>query len=293
MLARYKLILLTEPDVPSAGMARLLAWADGGGTLVAVSGAGSGDAYNTPSSALSDAAKVTEPARKRLVFNGDDALDSVGTVPGATKGTVPTKGTVGKTAFVTPAGTFGVLTPTATAAKTLGTYDDGTPAITRTAVGSGGGSIVRFGWLPGVAYWFSHTAGHYGRDAAPTPVGWDNSNQGNRPRSEGMRHIISDLARVAGVEPPVVASASHVETPLLLTPDKTAAVVTLLNFSPGVPVPPVSALRLEVTLPFLPTTVQSVEHGTLTFAAKPDGAKQHVVSFTVPELEFGDFIKFR
>ena len=101
-----------------------------------------------------------------------------------------------------------------------------------------------------------------------------------------MRHIISDLARIAGVAPPVVASASHVETPLLLTPDKTAAVVTLLNFSPGIPVPPVSALRLEVMLPFVPTKVQSVEHGALAFTAKPDEAKQHVVSFTVPELEF-------
>ena len=276
VLGRYKLILLTEPDVPSAGMAGLLAWAESGGTLVAVSGAGSGDEYNTPSSALSAAAKVTEPPRKRLVFNGDD------TIAAGTKGTTVLWGP-----FTAPAGTYSGLTPTATSVKTLGAYEDGTPAITRTNFGSGTGSIIRFGWLPGVAYWFSHAA-----TTPPTPVGRDNSNGGNRPRSDDMRHIIADLAKISGVEPPVVASATHVETPLLLTPDKTAAVVTLLNFRPGIPVPPVSALKLNVTLPFLPTKAESVEHGKLTFTAKSDGEK-HVVSLTVPELEFGDFIKFR
>jgi hypothetical protein len=82
VLAQYKLILLTEPDVPAKGMAGLLSWVDGGGTLVAVSGAGSGDEYNMPSSVLSDAAKVTESPRKRLVFAGDDSL------PAGTTGTV-------------------------------------------------------------------------------------------------------------------------------------------------------------------------------------------------------------
>ena len=47
-----------------------------------------------------------------------------------------------------------------------------------------------------------------------------------------------------------------------------------------------------MTLPFLPSKAESVEHGKLSFTAKSDGEK-HVVSLTVPELEFGDFIKFR
>jgi hypothetical protein len=278
VLEKYKLIILTEPDVPSAGMAGLLAWAESGGTLVAVSNAGSGDAYNTPSSALSDAAKVMEPPRKRLVFNGDDTIAA------------GTSGTVGQTPFKTPAGTFGGLTPTAASAgtpvKTLGTYADGTPAVTSTPVGSG--SIVRFGWLPGVAYWFSHT-----ETVPPTPIGWDNSNTGNRPRSEGIRRIIADLARTAGVIAPVVASATHVETPLLVTPDKKKAIVTLLNFSPGLPVPRVPSLQLEVRLPFLPTTVESVEHGALTFTTATSGTQQHIVNFTVPALTYGDFVAMK
>jgi len=49
-------------------MKGLLAWAEKGGMLAAVSNAGSGDRYNTPSTVLSEAAQVTEPPRTRLMF---------------------------------------------------------------------------------------------------------------------------------------------------------------------------------------------------------------------------------
>ena len=67
-MAQYKLIFITQPDVPEAGMKGLLAWAEKGGMLAAVSNAGSGDRYNTPSTVLSEAAQVTEPPRTRLMF---------------------------------------------------------------------------------------------------------------------------------------------------------------------------------------------------------------------------------
>ena len=170
VLGQYSMIMLTEPDVPTKGMVGLLEWVNAGGMLVTVSGAGSGDEYNTPSTALSAAAKVTEAVRKRLVFAGDDTL------PAGTTGTV----TLGdeKLTFTAPSGSFGGLTPTSSDVnvKTLGTFTDGTPAVTRTTVQKG--SIVRFGWLPGVSYWFSHTPGSIG----------------NRPRSDSIRRIIAKLA---------------------------------------------------------------------------------------------------
>jgi hypothetical protein len=52
VLAQYKMIWVTQPDVPSVGAAGLAAWVRSGGTLATVSGAGTGDAYNTPSSVL-------------------------------------------------------------------------------------------------------------------------------------------------------------------------------------------------------------------------------------------------
>ena len=48
-LSQYKAIYVTEPNVPSHGLATLLQWAQAGGVLVAVSGAGTFDEYNMPS----------------------------------------------------------------------------------------------------------------------------------------------------------------------------------------------------------------------------------------------------
>ena len=266
VLAQYKLILLTEPDVPTKGMQGLLDWVNMGGTLLSVSGAGSGDEYNTPSTTLSNAAKVTEPPRKRLIFSTDDQM------PTGTTGTV-TGLSGSKLAFTAPSGSYGGLTPTSSAdVKTLGTFADGTPAVTQTAVQKG--QIIKTGWLPGVAYWFSHPKG----------------TTGNRPRSESIRQIIAGIATdVVGIVPPVVVSTTRVETPLLLAPDKKAAVVTLLNFGPGMPVAPIESLRLNVSLPFVPTKVASVEHGDVAFEVHDQG--EHVVSFAVP-LAYADFVKF-
>ena len=57
----------------------------------------------------------------------------------------------------------------------------------------------------------------------------------------------------------------------MLSPDKKAAVVTLLNFGPGLPVASVAELSLNVILPFRPTKVESVERGEVTFESTPNG----------------------
>lgn len=59
-LAKLKLIYLTEPDLPLAGGAALLAWVEAGGTLVTVPGAGANDAYDEPSAAFQSALLSTE-----------------------------------------------------------------------------------------------------------------------------------------------------------------------------------------------------------------------------------------
>ena len=295
VLAQYKLILLTEPDVPAKGMQGLLDWVKThGGTLATVSNAGSGDEYNTQSATLSTAAKVTEPPRKRLIFGSDESLPAgtTGTVDYSTvlegEQRVATSGAKdtersSSLKFSAPAGSYGALTPTSilpseaegeSAVKTLGTFADGSAAVTLTALGKG--QIVRLGWLPGVSYWFSSPQGSIG----------------NRPRSDAIRQIIAGLAtELASVETPVIASATRVETPLLLAPDKKAAVVTVLNFGAGLPVAPIDSLELNVSLPFLPTKVESVEHGALVFGADHKGDNS-VISFTLPTLEYADFVKF-
>ena len=248
-------------------MKGLLAWAEKGGMLAAVSNAGSGDRYNTPSTVLSEAAQVTEPPRTRLMFASEDTL------PLGSHGTASTLLNPAQSLPFSAFGPASALTTTGSAAKTLAAFEDGRKAVTQTGIGEKNGTIVRFGWLPGVSYWFSH---------APNTVG-------NRPRDDNTRKIIADLAARAGVVPPVVASQTRVETPLLLAPDKQAAVVTLLNFGPGLPVAPIEQLKLSIRLPFKPTAVESVAHGPVAFTVAADG-EEHVVALAVP-LKFADFVK--
>ena len=158
----------------------------------------------------------------------------------------------------------------------LGTFKDGTSAITTNRIGNG--QAIHFAWLPGLSYWFSQT-----------------HEIGNHPRDENLRKIISGIATsVVGVVPPVRASLPRIEAPLLLGPEKKSAVVTLLNFQAGQPVPPVDSLQLNITLPFKPSTISSVEHGILAPSELiPIGGgvqtKEWMVSLSLP-LEFGDFV---
>ena len=62
-LAKYKLIWVTEPDIPSAGALGLASWVKTGGTLVTVSNAGTGDEYNEPSTVLSTLAGAYSHSR--------------------------------------------------------------------------------------------------------------------------------------------------------------------------------------------------------------------------------------
>jgi hypothetical protein len=47
-LAKFKVLYVTEPDLPLAGGAALVAWVKSGGTLITVAGAGQFDEYDEP-----------------------------------------------------------------------------------------------------------------------------------------------------------------------------------------------------------------------------------------------------
>ena len=278
-LSQYKLIWVTQPNIPAAGSAGLAEWVMQGGTLVTVSGTGGSDAYDEPSTTLSDLAGVREPPRERIEVMSDTTLNpfaphstpmlpsangAVTLLPGGTSLPFFAQGAVGK---LSSSGAGG--------AQVLGSFADGSDAITSKA--NGKGRAIHFAWLPGLSYWFSSDPGTIG----------------NRPRAESLRQIIAGIATsVVGVVPPVSASVTRIETPLLLGPTKKTAVVTLLNFQEGQPVPAVPALHLNITVPFKPKAVSSVEHGFLTptnVVAAAGGGADWVVSLTLP-LQFGDFV---
>lgn len=280
-LARYQLIWITQPNIPEAGAAGLAEWVRQGGALVTVAGAGVSDAFDEPSTTLSDLAGVRDAPRERIVVMSESTINpfaprSTPFVPNAT-GSCEFDPGGPKLSFTAQAVTKLTRGQTQDAGSTvdiLATFTDGSSAITRNRVGSG--QAIHFAWLPGLSYWFSQT-----------------QEIGNRPRDENLRAIISGIATsVVGVVPPVRASVPRIETPLLLGPEKKTAVVTLLNFQAGQPVPPVSALELNITVPFKPSSISSVEHGavaTATVAPASGGKSEWVVSLRLP-LEFGDFV---
>ena len=255
-LARFKMILVTQPNVPAAGQQGLLAWTrKKRGTLVTVSNAASADEFNTPSAVISDALGVREENRGRRVFLDED--DEV--VAG--NGTVQLGG--GEPQPFVAMGVRGAVSLSGGAsAKVLGKFADGAPALVETAVGSG--TALRFAWMPGVSYHFTG-------------------------RAASTRGLLAQLAARAGVVPAVSVSAAQVEAPLLLSGH--GALLTLLNFrSSTQPPPPAEDLAVNVTLPFEPRSVESAEHAALNFTATPSGDGSFAVRFRLPLLEFGDMV---
>ena len=111
--AKYKLIWVTEPDIPSAGAHGLTSWVKAGGTMVTVSNAGTGDEYNEPSAVLSTLAGVTESPRKRIAVMSDTNINAEQTPPlPVSKGTADGVGT--ETLEFTAFGAVGRLSPITT-----------------------------------------------------------------------------------------------------------------------------------------------------------------------------------
>ena len=60
--AKFRVLYLTEPDLPLAGSKALLAWVQAGGVLVTVAGAGALDEYDEPNPAFQAALLGTDEA---------------------------------------------------------------------------------------------------------------------------------------------------------------------------------------------------------------------------------------
>eukprot|EP00039_Didymoeca_costata_P030606 m.30479 g.30479 ORF g.30479 m.30479 type:complete len:944 (+) comp8204_c0_seq3:119-2950(+) len=267
-LAKYKVVIIAEPNIPTSGMSMLVQWMKKGGILLSVSGAGVADRYNEPSDILQTALGITESTRQRYVFRQDHTL------PSAANGTVNLPEVTTPQPFSARGPLSNLTIPAGSSATMLGKFVNGDLAITQNVVGNGKG--IKFSWMPGISYWFSQTL----------------NTEGNKPRNETLRSILASIVLDIGkVEVPVSTSMSRVETPLLITPDRKAAVVTLLNFQAGLPLPSIPTLQLNVSLPFQPASVASIEHGNVEFTSKEIGGK-FITSLTLP-LQYADFIIFK
>jgi hypothetical protein len=233
-LEPYRVLYVTEPNIPTEGQEALGEWVRaGGGTLVTITGAGAFDRYNEPSHVLTDLSGITEQPRERLLVESLDALKVVA------RG----KGSQGE---FTVAGARGTITGTREGVEA--TFEDGSPAVVQRAVGRG--RVVHFGWTPGLSYMKSSTG-----TKDNLPIGF----------SDSIRRWIVYPVQLAGVQKPVTLSAPMIEAPLLLSNEGGA--VTLLNWRGE----SVNALNVSVQVPFKVKRVESVKRGALTFKASKDG----------------------
>jgi len=233
-LRPYKVLYVTEPNIPAEFQQGLLAWVRNGGTVVTVTNAGTADRFDDPCDILAKGLGIAEQPRTRAFISSPKALQAAGTGTGA-------------------AGTFTAFGPRGTLRDApkkgvLATFADGAPAIIERKVGRG--RVVHFTWMPGLSYLKSSTTT---KDRLPAGF------------STVIRGMIAYPVQAARVTPPVTVDQPMIETPLLLSAK--GAAVTLLNWSGEAPKP----VTLVIRAPFTVQSVASVKQGKLPFTRTKDG----------------------
>eukprot|EP01050_Picozoa_sp_SAG11_P008314 SAG11_NODE_725_length_7518_cov_3.706025_3_plen_365_part_00 len=275
-LVPLKLLVITQPNVPDSAMVAVEAWVRGGGTLLTTSGAATADRLNDSSKILRNLTGIVEKPRPRLNINyatdpnycccppctgtaaapttvlrpGDRAFPTAATGTISWPGNCAAGGGSCRASDAPLVGSFnavGIRSETEpkneradASMTTLGTFSDGSAAVLRATVAKG--ATVHFNFLPGLSY--IPNATNWGRLALPSEF----------PTT--LRDALVAAATDAGVKPVVRCSEAFVETPLLLSQE--GAVLTLLNWGDTV-FSATSPLLLNITLPFEPKRVESVE----------------------------------
>lgn len=230
-LAPYRVLYVTEPNIPAEGQQGLLDWTRRGGTLVLVSGAGAADRYNDPCALLTAGVGIRERPRERML---QPNLQSV----------TPSGHGVWHGRPFTACGPRGtLLAPPRDGIAAA--FDDGTPALAQRTVGAG--TALYFPWLPGLSYQKSRTGT---TDGLATGF------------SAALRDLIAFPVRLAQATPPVTVSAALVEAPMLLSGH--GAAVTLLNWTGERR----RRLQVQARVPFTAKSVVSVRQGRLSFTQR-------------------------
>ncbi len=234
-LAPYKVLYVTEPDVPVEAQQQIGEWTRKGGTLVTFPGAAKYDRYHESSEVLSNITGLRESAYSRMLMRNLSTLHAVG----LGKGELGDFTAIGKRSDIDE-------TDMMIGAK----FNDGRPAIARHNVGRG--EVIHYTWWPGISYAATPKEKKDG-----LPVGW----------SESIRRWIVFPTQKAGVIRPVETNRALVETPLLLSDG--GAVVTILNWTGE----PIEKLELTVRLPFDVKSVTSVKQGAMKFKRSGEEVK--------------------
>ena len=292
-LAPFKVLIVTEPNVPAAGQAAIINWVQAGGHLATVSGAMAADRYNRPTTTLSAATGVVEAPRARVMdtsHQGHKYKEWATLVHNASGVLGPLSAYVVRSHF----------TKLGAASKALATFDaDQTAAVVRTTVGQG--QVTQFGFMPSTPY--------------PFMDAYNPSPDFNSKTIDGSIPYLLDFLDQAGAWPRVnlteTADATTlvrgVETALLVS-DR-GAVLTILNWQtravPPAVQPPLSLyVSVRVELKAEPMAVDSValgkhidatwtpEHSGSAAGGDGDGkTTTYLVRFSIVVEALGDFVR--
>lgn len=270
----YRVLYVTEPNIPVEGMQAIKQWVSNGGTLATVTGAGARDRYNESNGTLNSLTGFIEQHRPPLSFDSlyYQGNKTVGSVDGIAA-TLP-----GSFAVATVRGALAGSTPAGAIAEAQWS-DSKAPAIMQRPLGKG--RVYHYTFMPGMSYAYSS------RDYLNLTggVGIPSSNSDFLPTgfSPALRDWIVRPVKLANVQPPVQLSTAMIETPLLLS--SKGAAVTLLNWTGT----PQKALNIRVKVPFTVASAGSVQQGNLTFKQTAPGQ----VTVTLPSLDAADVLMLR
>ena len=232
-LSPYRVVYVTEPDIPEEYQKEIAAWVEGGGTLIAISNAGAMDRYDEPATIISGVRGEHNSERERVLIPNLGAVKALGKVHAGSM----------------EAMAWGPRDTLANAAKgnVIAHFEDNSAAIVRRSVGKG--TVVHFAWLPGLSYVKSSSTAGGKLPGNFSPV---------------IRSWIVAPVKDAGIELQVEASEPLVETPMLCS--SAGIAVTVLNWNND----QVNNLGLTIRVPFRVKSVDSVIHGPLKFDRGPE-----------------------
>ncbi|MBI3923412.1 MAG: beta-galactosidase trimerization domain-containing protein, partial [Armatimonadetes bacterium] len=287
-LEGYKVCYLSGPNLSQTSAERLRAWVKDGGTLLMTAGAAMRDEYNRPLSLLDEIV----PADRGKLEEFQPYLNSGSYLyilkPNDTV-TVAKSNTQMEVLSVKQA-----LTPK-TAAQTLGTFKDGSPALILGKAGKG--AVYCSGFLPGLAYMQPPVLE---RNKVQEQVNKMENKETGLPdpakvvseadllrRShcpwkypDGIRNLIALPVREAKVIPPIQCSVPLVDAVLMESPK--GAVVPLSNYT----LQPLKKVTLTVQTGKPVKRVVSVHQGNVPFERLAGGR----VKLALP-LKETDFVK--
>ncbi|HEV2248226.1 MAG TPA: hypothetical protein VGW37_16380, partial [Terriglobia bacterium] len=192
-LNKYRVLYITEPDIPSEGQQAIAQWVKNGGTLAMIPGSAQAGRYDEPANILTSLAGSLP--RQRTYIPYAFALKNTGTI--------------GK------ARAFGGRPEPSSKGKPVASFGDQTPAVLQGHVDAG--SVIYFCYFPGLSY---------GRIAFDAHSGLQKGEE-----ADYLRSLVLTPVRAAHVSPAVQVDSSYVETPMLVS--AAGAAITLLNWTGG------------------------------------------------------------